>query len=506
VASDELRRLGRRAIIVNLGWVPEAVAGFVFVGYAIRVLPADRYGVLVFATTIAGLLMLMDLGTTGLLLPAFVRSSVRGSTVRLAALFSTSLAALAVAGAFALLLAAGIALLTPAVTHSDTFATPESRSVIILLGLTAAVALPLRAYEILFEAHARYGTLACARAAAAMLRLFASIVAVSLGYGIVGVAVVGVATAALRLVAFAAATRLVFPDVAAFAPRDWSLLRRLAKSAGWVAVDNTSRQVMMMSDAALLAFVAPVQAVALYGVASRVPLLAWNATGKALGVSTQAASEHDSVGNDAGVLDVFRSTALLAVTIVWPLLLVLIVFSDPFLRTWAGDAYVGAAPTMRWLLVAGMAFALHNAAHGVLYARNRVDVIAKITVVEAAANVVLSLVLGYRYGAVGPALATALTLGVATIAFFVPAACRSVNLPVTQFARTIVGAAALPMLLVTVAGLAVRTLVPSDRPLAQCAYGAAVALLCAARLPLLVRSRRRQIAGPPSPQPVVDAG
>jgi O-antigen/teichoic acid export membrane protein len=502
--TGELRRLGRRALLVNLGWTAEALAGLLFVGYAARVIPASEYGVLVFATSVAGLLMLMDLGTTGVLVPALVRESVQRSTTALATLFSTSFAALAAAGAMVVVLSLGIAVVIPTVTRSEVFSSAGARVVLVLFGLMAAIALPSRAYELLFEAHARFGVLASVRAATAVARLIASVLVVRAGYGVVGIAVVAVLVFVARFGGLAVAARSIFPVVSAFAPRDWSMLRRLARSAGWAAVDTTSRQIMMMSDAALLAFVAPVHTVAIYGVGSRVPLLAWNAAGRALGVSMQAASEHTAAGNDAGVRDVFRSTLLLAVTVVWPILIVVIAFSEPFLRAWAGAGYASAASTMRWLAAAGMAFAVHAAAHVVLYARNRIDVIARITVAEGIANVALSLVLGYRFGAPGPAFATAITVTIATLAFFIPAACREIHLPVAQVTREVVVRAVLPLGLTAAVAITLRWLLPADRPLLQCLAALALALLCAARLPYLALARGQAPAG--STRPIADAG
>jgi O-antigen/teichoic acid export membrane protein len=502
--ADELRRLGRRAFLVNLGWVAEAFGGLLFVGYAARVIAPADYGVLVFATSLAGLLMLLDLGTTGVLVPAFVRESVHRRSDALATLFRTSLAALAMAGVGVVVVALILAGVGPRVIRAEAFAGLNARVIIVLFGTMAAIALPARAYELLFEAHARFGMLALARTAAAVARLVASVVAVHAGFGVIGIAIVAVVVTAVRFAGLAAAARLLFPEISAVAPHDWSALRALARSAGWAAIDNTSRQIMMMSDAVLLAFVAPVQAVALYGIGSRVPLLAWNAAGRALGVSMQAASEHTATGNDEGVRDVFRSTVALAVTVVWPILVVLIAFSEPFLRAWAGAAYVGATPTMRWLAIAGMAFAVHAAAHAVLYARNRIDVIARITVVEGVANVALSLILGSRYGAPGPAFATALTVTVATWIFFVPAACREIRLPFSQLMRDLALKAVLPIVVVATVAVVVRQLLPADRPLLQCVAAGALALLCIARLPFLMFARSPAAAG--ASRPIADAG
>jgi O-antigen/teichoic acid export membrane protein len=368
----------------------------------------------------------------------------------------------------------------------------------------AAVWLPSRAYELLFEAHARFGVLAVVRATTAAVRLVASVAVVRTGYGVIGVAMVAVVLAAARFGGLAFTARSIFREVSPFAPRDWSMLRALARSAGWAAVDNTSRQIMMMSDAVLLAIVAPVQSVALYGVASRLPLVAWNVAGRALGVSMQAASEHGAAGNDAGVRDVFRSTAVLATSVVWPILIVAIAFADPFLRAWAGADYAAGASTMRWLSFAGMAFALHAAAHAVLYARNRIDVIARIAVVEGVANVALSLILGYRYGAPGPAIATAVTVTVATAAFFIPAACREIDLSVGQLVRGVAMKALPPLVASAIVAVGLRQILPGDRPILQCAIALMLALLCAARLPFLMLGRGQPSAA--STQPIVDAG
>jgi O-antigen/teichoic acid export membrane protein len=157
---------------------------------------------------------------------------------------------------------------------------------------------------------------------------------------------------------------------------------------------------------------------------------------------------------------------------------------------------------MRWLLVAGTAFALHAAAHAVLYAKSRVDVIAKITIVEGIANVVLSLALGYRYGAPGPAFATALTVSVATVAAFIPWACRTVDLPLATLVRDIASHATIPLVAITSIALALRQLLPGD-PIVQCSAAAVLVALCAARLPVLIHASPR---GAARPRPVADAG
>jgi O-antigen/teichoic acid export membrane protein len=218
----------------------------------------------------------------------------------------------------------------------------------------------------------------------------------------------------------------------------------------------------------------------------------------------QAASEHGAAGNDAGIRDVFRSTAVLATTVVWPILIVAITFAEPFLRAWAGADYAEGAWTMRWLSFAGMAFALHAAAHAVLYARNRIDVIARITVVEGVANVALSLILGYRYGSPGPAVATALTVTVATAAFFIPAAGREIDLSVGQLARDVGMKASVPVAATAMVAVGLRQVLPADRPILQCAMALVLALLCAARLPFLMLRRGQPSAA--STQPIVDAG
>jgi len=91
-----------------------------------------------------------------------------------------------------------------------------------------------------------------------------------------------------------------------------------------------------------------------------------------------------------------------------------VAFGRPFLARWMGDwvlqgAWYNRSDTVLFIVLAAMLPRLiHSASHQYLYGSNRQAILARITVVEGAANLLLSLTLAKPLGLAGIALGTAL--------------------------------------------------------------------------------------------------
>jgi len=104
------------------------------------------------------------------------------------------------------------------------------------------------------------------------------------------------------------------------------------------------------------------------------------------------------------------------------------VFSPFIMTALGGTKYLASIPILRWLLVATLVQAFSVPAYAVLYARARVSTAAKISIGEAAANVILTILLVPRFGGSGAAAATAITHFGGTFGWFLPAAMRAAKL------------------------------------------------------------------------------
>jgi len=115
------------------------------------------------------------------------------------------------------------------------------------------------------------------------------------------------------------------------------------------------------------------------------------------------------------------------------------VCARPLIQVWAGSAYLAAAAVMQWLLLAALSLAMEYASDLLLYACGEVKTAARIAIFESVANVLVSLVLVFRYGAVGLAAGTAVTHILINAFWYTPAACAAAGIRVSALVKAAMG-------------------------------------------------------------------
>jgi peptidoglycan biosynthesis protein MviN/MurJ (putative lipid II flippase) len=94
---------------------------------------------------------------------------------------------------------------------------------------------------------------------------------------------------------------------------------------------------------------------------------------------------------------------------------------------------------MQWLLLAALSLAMEYSSDLLLYARGEVKTAARIATFESVANVLVSLALVFRYGAVGLAAGTAITHMLINAFWYTPAACRAAGVRISVLVRAVLG-------------------------------------------------------------------
>jgi peptidoglycan biosynthesis protein MviN/MurJ (putative lipid II flippase) len=92
---------------------------------------------------------------------------------------------------------------------------------------------------------------------------------------------------------------------------------------------------------------------------------------------------------------------------------------------------------MQWLLLAALSLAIECPSYLLLYSRGEVKTAARIATFESIANVLVSLALVFRYGAVGLAAGTAITHILINTFWYTPAACRVAGIQTSVLVRAV---------------------------------------------------------------------
>jgi teichuronic acid exporter len=432
------------------GYAFERAVSLALLAYVMRRVGASDYGLLLLALSVSALLALLDLGLPSLLVQAFAEERERGEYEGLARLLSTAFLVLGGLGALGVVVCSGLALLLPGPFRISADLLPKARTIFGVTGVSLAFLLPSLALEMLYEAFQRFDIINKVQMLTTMVRAVATLGFLAAGFGVLGLAWTVVLAAAIKLLTLWALSR----SSVGVSPRlgDWDSrsLRLVWHPAKWALWHNITAQLSSSAGYFLLGAFAPVSAIAIYGIGSRIPaqLLLLISTGVlgAFPILTKyhAAGDRQSLGR------VYTNTSRLAMAGVLPVVAALALLARPLIRGWVGSPYEGAAPVLVWLLMGVVIVALHVPSDHVLYATGRVRRIAMISTFQALGSIGLSLFLIRRHGAVGVAAAAAIAQVMGTAVWVVPSACRAAGVSARSFARRLAIDVAIPALAMAV--------------------------------------------------------
>ena len=436
-----------------LGAASEVIAGLVLIGYIVRRISVAEYGLLLLAISLGSLTYLLDLGLENLLVQGYVEAasdSLSSVTILLSTAFTTlTLIGLIGGGGMA-----AFALLLPGPFNIPKEYVGEAIAIFVLVGISTAVGFPTIALNLAFEAFQRFDRINQLQALLAVLRVVLTVVLLARGYGVVALAVIHVVLALTRLLVLAAALHWSIPGVRLdLLDFDWRRIRPLLSLGGWSALDNISRQVASSSDSFILGVFGPVASVAIFGLGNKLPAQLSNLVIRGAGVILPSLAQHHADADKPRLRNLFLHAQRLVVTGALPVVVLGCVCARPLIQVWAGSAYVGAVPVMQWLLLAALSMALEYSAGLLLYACGEVKRASLITTVASVANLLVSLMLVFRYGAVGLAAGTALTHVMINVFWYTPSACRTAGISFSELMRIVFAGQAATLSLLCVEAL-----------------------------------------------------
>jgi O-antigen/teichoic acid export membrane protein len=115
----------------------------------------------------------------------------------------------------------------------------------------------------------------------------------------------------------------------------------------------------------------------------------------------------------------------------------LVTFADRLVAAWMGPGFSGSLPPLYVLAAAGVVLVAAGPLGNLLLARGRERIVAFSCLGEAIVNATLSVVLVRKYGIVGAAVGTFVSVTIANVLVQMPAACRLLSIPVPTFLRDV---------------------------------------------------------------------
>ncbi len=426
--SSTSASIGKSVLWNYVGTASEIIAGFLLAAYVVRRISTDEYGLFLLAMALSSIVFMLDFGCASVLVQAYV-AAAKISSECLANLLSTAFVALSALGAIGVLAFVAAAISLPGPFSIPSQYVHEAAIVFVLIALSTCAGMSVIALEYAYHAFNRFDRLNQIQISTTTLRVALTILVLSRGGGVVAFTTVQTIISAARLLVLRLLLTHTIPNARLQLRRfDIALLRKLFGSGSWAMLDNSARQLAHVSDSVILSVFGSVSSVALFGVAAKLPMQLFQVVMKGADVLLPFLAQCHVDTDQRDLRRVYLEAQKVIFTGLLPFVMLGCICARPLLQAWAGEKYASAAPIMQWLLIATLSMAVQHISALLAYARGEVKMAARMAVIESAANVILSLLLVFRYGAVGLAAGTAITNIVINAFWYTPAACRAAGI------------------------------------------------------------------------------
>ncbi len=444
--SPAAQRLIGSSLVGTLAIAVNIVASLFLLPFLIARLGDHWYGAWVLIGSVLGYFTVLDIGLFSAAERYVALHFARRDWDAVNSVLSTSAIVFGVVGLCAFVLIALTALLVPLVID-DAEAQRTVRIALLICAVDVALFFPGGTLNGIVVARLRYDLAAWVQIGKILLRTALIVYFVSAGYTLVALATITLATNTLERAAKIWIGIRLFPELA-LSVRQFSManLREFLRYGVPSFLSEVADKIRFYVDTLVVGAMLSVSAVTLYNIAVRLVHYYIQGVVGGVGYLMPVFTAQHGAGDTAGL----RRSLLFGTRVAVALSMLagggLLAVGGPLIGLWVGDAYRAAMLPLA-LLVGGVVFELaQTPSVNLLYALGRQGFLARLGLVEAAANLGLSLALVGPLGLAGVALGTTIPLVLLRSLVQPGFVCRQIELPLPTYLRG-VARAAVPALL-----------------------------------------------------------
>lgn len=315
--------------------------------------------------------------------------------------------------------------------------------VLITMGLT----FPSAIFSAVFAGYQEYDIHNGFVIALALLNALGTVIVLSLGWGIVGLAIQSLVVSTLVFFAKMLVVRLRYKvTVGGRLTIDKQLMKNIFNFSKWIFLMNVAVQIVFYTDSVVLGIFSSLAAITFYQVALKPNNFLRNISGQLLTVvmpaGAQLQAQRDSGRVGRLLLEATRITAVILI----PFVIVLAAWGRDIITMWVGPEYLSSYPAMVALSIGIFATSLAGASSQILIALNKPAFLAKVAITEAALNLIFSILLVKQFGILGVAIGTTVPTFITATIFAMPYAARLSGVGVWHLYRKMIEPALLGLL------------------------------------------------------------
>jgi O-antigen/teichoic acid export membrane protein len=285
------------------------------------------------------------------------------------------------------------------------------RIVLVLLGVNTAVTLSMAPVNGLITGHLRYDVVTTIQLAKLAGRTLLIVYFIGAGYSIVALAMITLLADVGANMGKILAARRMFAQIRParrFFARE--RLRELFAYGGKTFVNQLTDMFRFQTNQLVIAAFINLSAVTFFNIASQLAYYFRTLLQALIGVLVPVFAQYQAAADPEGMRKVYYFSSKLAAAAGVLVGGAMIVFGSGFISLWMGRDYVDAYGLMVILVLPTILYVFAQPANALLFGAAVIGRLAKASIVEAVANLGLSLVLAGPLGAEGVALGTAIPL------------------------------------------------------------------------------------------------
>jgi O-antigen/teichoic acid export membrane protein len=416
--------LARNATMQFVGQAGPLLLGLATIPFVVRGLGPDRFGLLSLAWALIGYFSVFDLGLGRAATKRVSEALAKGQTSALGDIvWSAAIAQVALGAAGAVVL---VALARPLVEHSlkmPADLVEEARGGLYILAASIPIFLVIGSLRGVLEAAQRFDLTNLIRAPYLSSYFIMPLVGVLLGFDLRGIIALLVLAGALALVAYAWLCLRLFPTLRIRPRVRGPEFRALLAFGGWISVTAIVGPVLVLLDRFMIGALMSVAAVGYYAAAYEMVTRLWIVPGSLAATLFPAFVALKTSGEEERLGVLLRAALRQLLLVLGPLVAVLIPFSHDVLRLMFGSEYAARSAVVLQILSVGvlvncLAFIPVALIQGI----DRPDVTAKLHLIELPIHAALVLLLVWKFGIVGAALAWSIRAALDAVLQFAAAA------------------------------------------------------------------------------------
>jgi O-antigen/teichoic acid export membrane protein len=413
--------------------------GIFLMPFTMHHLGKAQYGLWMLVTSMTAYLQLLDLGYGNGLVRQVTHADARGDEEGMNAALSTFLVVYLGIGAVAL--AAVSVMVFAALPRFPNLSAEQVRTaqvVLLIVGLRVAIAFPMSVFGAVTTARQRFALTGGIAIAVAILQGAATYVVLEAGYGLITLVSVSTLIGVASYGAYAAAARATFPAMR-LSPSRFSTaqVREVTAFSLYLFLISIAIHVGTNIDNLIVGAYLGTSAIAVYTVAIRLAEYQRQLCGQFSGFLFPLVVRFDASRDVEALHATLLDGSRIALGLVAGVTLCLVAFGDQIVALWMGPGFAASLPPLYVLVLAGIVMVGQGPAGTILLATGRHRLVALASLVDILLNIGLSVALVSRYGLMGVALGTALPYAVLNVGLLVPAACRTLHVPLRRFGAVV---------------------------------------------------------------------